>query len=82
MFHVCLVCITFCKPILYSSSLILPFKTETFTEGLTLLARGLAIHGGDYVTPLVKEFEPVMKRVYEWQRVAAACFYAEVINNQ
>lgn len=36
----------------------------------------------EQIPPLVELFEPVLKRVYDTQRVVAAAMYAEFINQQ
>jgi len=55
---------------------------DTYVEVLTLLSKTIVVGAADQIPALVQQFDPVIKRVYVLQRIAAACFFAEVINNQ
>lgn len=49
---------------------------------LTILSKVIVVNAPEHVPALVKEFDPIIKRVYVLQRIAAACFFAETINQQ
>lgn len=51
-------------------------------QGLTIIAEVLCKNVPEQIPPLVELFEPVLKRVYDTQRVVAAAMYAEFINQQ
>ncbi len=57
-------------------------KTDTYVDALTSLSKSIAVHATTHIPALYTQFEAVMKRVYELQRIAACCFYAELINQQ
>ena len=42
----------------------------------------LCKHTPEHIPQLVELFEPVLKRVYDTQRIVAAAMYAEFINQQ
>ena len=55
---------------------------NTHVIGLTVLSKSIAVHSTSHVPALVKEFDATIKRVYELQRIGAAAFFAELINQQ
>ena len=55
---------------------------EGYTDGLTAFAASFSQHLPQHMPVLVKELEPVLKRVYDPQRSVAAAMFAEFINQR
>ena len=56
--------------------------SSCYLQALTLLSQAITKHAQEHIPALISGFEIVLKRVYVLQRIGAACFFAEVINQQ
>lgn len=55
---------------------------EEYPKGLTYIAELICMNRSDQVAAIIEQFETVMIRVYDSQRVAAAAVFAEFINRR
>ncbi|EDQ91217.1 uncharacterized protein MONBRDRAFT_31461 [Monosiga brevicollis MX1] len=59
------------------------FMNETeMTEAIMIVVKAICESNPEAVPLLVASFDPVLKKVYDMQRIAGAAVYAEIINQQ
>ena len=53
-------------------------QESTHIEGYTLLARGLCLHGQNYIKSIVDNLQIFLSAPYDCQKISVTAFYAEV----